>query len=100
MNEKAKIIQNVEYIPWSVNLICLILVCMTSPSLQDIQGILSARIKVARKGLGLSQEGLADAADIDRTYVSQLERAMVNPSLAVLVRVANALNVTLCDLLE
>ena len=48
----------------------------------------------------LSQEELADAASIDRTYVSQLERALVNPSLAVLVRVASALNVNVITLLE
>lgn len=72
---------------------------MTSPSFQDIQRILSIRVKVVRKKLGLSQEALADAADIDRTYVSQLERAKVNPSLAVLVRIAGALNVTVSDLL-
>lgn len=97
---KHEYIENVEYIPWSVNLSCLILVHMALSSLQNIQRILSARVKVTRKKMGLSQEALADAADIDRTYVSQLERALVNPSLAVLVRVANALDVSVCDLLE
>lgn len=30
-------------------------------------------------GLGLSQEQLAFDAEIDRTYVSQIERAVINP---------------------
>jgi transcriptional regulator with XRE-family HTH domain len=34
----------------------------------------------------MSQEALAYEANIDRTYVSQLERALVNPLLAVIVR--------------
>ena len=76
------------------------LIHMTALKLEQIQRILSVRIKAARKGMGLSQEDLADAAEIDRTYVSQLERAMVNPSLAVLVRVANSLDLSLCDLFE
>ena len=69
-------------------------------SLEQTQHILSIRIKAARKDLGVSQERLAEMADIDRTYISQLERALVNPSLAILVRVANSLNVSLPDLLK
>jgi len=91
---------NVEYIPWTVNLICLTLVSMTGSTLQQIQKTLSMRIKASRKELGMSQEELADMADIDRTYISQLERALVNPSLAILVRVANSLNIPLKDLLS
>ncbi len=73
---------------------------MTGSDFKHIQQVLSVRIKAARKDMGLSQEDLADIAEIDRTYVSQLERAMVNPSLAVLVRVANSLDVSLSDLFE
>ena len=73
---------------------------MPRSNFQETQRILSGRIKEARNNLGLSQEELADAASIDRTYVSQLERALVNPSLAVLVRVASALNVNVITLLE
>lgn len=48
----------------------------------------------------LSQEDLADLAEIDRTYVSQIERAVGNPSLGVMVKVAVALNVHVTDLLN
>lgn len=53
------------------------------------------RIRVDR---GLSQESLAVDADIDRTYISGLERQEFNPSLDLLERLAVALSVDLCDL--
>jgi transcriptional regulator with XRE-family HTH domain len=45
------------------------------------------RLRVAR---GLSQEMLAVDAGIDRTYVSRLERALENPTVAVLEKLARA----------
>ena len=47
------------------------------------------RLRVAR---GLSQEVLAVDAEIDRTYVSRLERGLENPTVAVLERLAKALS--------
>lgn len=41
--------------------------------------------------MGLSQEQLALQADIDRTYVSQLERKVINPSLLVLCKLSDVL---------
>jgi transcriptional regulator with XRE-family HTH domain len=52
---------------------------------------LAESIKLARKHAGLSQEALALAAEVDRTYVSQLERGVANPSLQILFRIAKAL---------
>lgn len=52
---------------------------------------LADKIKAARLQAGLSQEALALASDVDRTYVSQLERGVANPSLLILVRLARAL---------
>jgi transcriptional regulator with XRE-family HTH domain len=53
------------------------------------------RIRVAR---GLSQEALAVDAEIDRTYVSRLERNLENPTVGVLERVAKALRCQIVDL--
>ncbi len=47
------------------------------------------RLRVAR---ALSQENLAVDAGVDRTYVSRLERAMENPTVAVLERLSKALD--------
>jgi transcriptional regulator with XRE-family HTH domain len=47
------------------------------------------RLRVRR---GLSQEVLAVDAQIDRTYVSRVERGLENPTVAVLERLAAALD--------
>lgn len=48
----------------------------------------------------MSQEGLADSAGIDRTYVSALERGRYAASVDVIERLALALNVEPASLLE
>lgn len=53
-----------------------------------------------REAKGLSQEALALEADVDRTYVSQLERGIANPSLRVLHQIATILGVTVAQLTE
>lgn len=56
-------------------------------------GALVARnIRRLRVVNGLSQEALAVDAEIDRTYVSRLERGLENPTVAVLERLATALS--------
>jgi transcriptional regulator with XRE-family HTH domain len=58
-------------------------------------GALVARnIRRLRVANGLSQEVLAVDAEIDRTYVSRLERGLENPTVAVLERIAKALSQT------
>lgn len=52
------------------------------------------RLRVAR---GIAQEALAVDAEIDRTYVSRLERNMENPTVAVLERLAKALNIEIVE---
>lgn len=55
------------------------------------------RLRVAR---GLSQEVLAVDAEIDRTYVSRLERGLENPTVAVLERLAKALSAGIEELFK
>lgn len=50
------------------------------------------------KQRGSSQAELAWQADLDRTYISGVERGLRNPSLASLVRIAEALDVRLSRL--
>ncbi len=64
-------------------------------ALEKIASIVAFR----RNELNITQEDLADKAEIDRTYVSLIERAKVNPSLGVLCRVAEALDISLVQLL-
>lgn len=55
------------------------------------------RLRVAKE---LSQEALAVDAGIDRTYVSRLERGLENPSVAVLERLAYALDAEIVDFFD
>ena len=48
-------------------------------------------IREIRQSQGLSQEELADHAQIHRTYVSQLERGLKSPTIAVLLQISRAL---------
>lgn len=47
----------------------------------------------AREKQGLSQDKLAEKADIDRTYLSGIERGVRNPGIRTVLRLAGALKV-------
>ncbi|CAN7639578.1 helix-turn-helix transcriptional regulator [Ensifer adhaerens] len=66
----------------------------------DIRETFARNLRLARQERGLSQEELAHLADIDRTYVSSLERCVYSPSIEVLDRLAKALNVEAADLIK
>lgn len=58
------------------------------------------RIRRRRTDRGLSQAELADLADLDRLYLSRLERGLQNPSLLVLFRLGLELGVGLSKLVD
>ena len=68
-------------------------------TLHHARTILAENVRSARLAAGISQEELAFRAGIDRTYASQIERAIANPSLGITCAVADALGCTLIDLL-
>jgi len=53
------------------------------------------RLRVAR---GISQENLAVDADVDRTYISRLERGIENPTMKTLDKLAKALDAAVVEL--
>lgn len=65
----------------------------------EIRDVLALNLKRFRAERGLSQEELADRADVDRTYVSSLERSVYAAGIDVVDRLAKALGVTASDLL-
>ena len=52
---------------------------------------LAVVLKKERKDKNLSQEELAFRCDLDRTYISLLERGLRQPTLAVIFKICNAL---------
>ncbi len=69
----------------------------------DFKGLklaLAKNVRNLRRCLGLSQEELADGASLDRTYISQIERALGNPSLHTIAKIAVALQVKPGELLD
>ncbi|MGO9374863.1 MAG: helix-turn-helix domain-containing protein [Syntrophobacteraceae bacterium] len=52
-----------------------------------------------RKNKGLSQEELAHQSDLDRTYISLLERGLRQPSLSSILRLSKPLGVSSADIL-
>ena len=57
--------------------------------------VLGARIRDSRKVLGISQEGLALHADIDRSFMGQVERGQRNVSFVTLCKIASVLKADL-----
>jgi transcriptional regulator with XRE-family HTH domain len=64
------------------------------------QSALGAAMRAVREKQGVSQEQLAHSAGIDRSYYSAIERGEFNLTLAVLLRVAAALDVPAWELLR
>jgi len=56
------------------------------------------RLRDLRKAKGLSQEALALASDLDRTYVGGIERGERNVSLVNIEKIAKALGVPVREL--
>lgn len=66
----------------------------------DIKDVLARNVREIREQRGWSQEELGDLADVHRTYVSQVERGIRNPTIEIVARLAKALKVSAADLLQ
>ena len=79
-------------------LLCLIIVAR--PQQKQKLKTLGETIRQHRNRVGLSQEELAEKADLHPVYVGKIERGEQWISLHALLRVAKALDVSVCDLLK
>ena len=61
--------------------------------------LIGIRIKETRNQQGISAEELAELADLSSVYISYIENAKRKPSLESLVKICNALGITLDELL-
>ncbi|MDL1873183.1 helix-turn-helix transcriptional regulator [Deltaproteobacteria bacterium PRO3] len=69
------------------------------PKHVQLRDVLAQNIRRHRAQLGLSQEQLADACGLHRTYIGSVERSERNVSLSTLEALARALDVTVPSLL-
>jgi len=63
----------------------------------DIKLKVGQRIKTLRKQIGLSQEALALKAEVDRTYMTDVENGRRNISIEILEKIIAALEVSFTD---
>lgn len=61
---------------------------------------LGANIKRIRTEKGMSQSGLCVILKLDRAYMSNMESGKKNPTLATIEKIANALKVTVEQLIK
>lgn len=64
----------------------------------DIREVVAKNIRQFRRDRGWSQEDLSFEAGLHRTYISGVERGKRNPTITVLAKVADALNVSVAEL--
>jgi len=64
-----------------------------------VQHRFGLEVRRRRLALGWSQERLAGAADLNRSYMGEIERGSVTPSLETAAKLARALGVPLWELI-
>lgn len=70
------------------------------PKRDAILVALGRSVRKHREAKGISQEALAELADLDRTYISDIERGNRNPGIKNVARLAKALGITTAELCE
>ncbi|MBI4685621.1 MAG: helix-turn-helix transcriptional regulator [Nitrospirae bacterium] len=66
----------------------------------DEKQLIGRRIKELRKSKGLSQEQLAEKAETSPNYLSRMERGTENPTLDMLIKLSNALEVEMWEMFD
>ena len=72
--------------------------CQAVPPVPDYRAILGAEIRNQRKRSGLTQEKLAERAELHPNYLGRVERGEEHVSVASLRRIGQALSVRVRDL--
>lgn len=69
-------------------------------SVPDARTLLAANVQKLRLQMGMSQEKLAEMAGFHRTYMSQVERCIANPTVDNVQKIADVLAVPITKLFE
>jgi len=64
----------------------------------DIKEMIGSRIKELRSRKGFTQEQLSERMNINSKYLSNIERGKENPTLNILINLAESLDVELADI--
>ena len=65
-----------------------------------IRDKLAQQLIRCRKDANISQEKLADLANVHRTYISQIERSLKSPTVEVVFSICNALSIKASDFIK
>ena len=68
-------------------------ICMQKLEDKDYLRLFAQRVRMLREEQGISQEKLAERAELHRTYIGMVERLERNPSLVCIHKIANGLGV-------
>lgn len=71
-----------------------------SQPIRSLRDVLAFNVRLRRVEKKLSQEQLGFAAGLDRTFISQVERARINVSLDNIEKIAMSLDVPASELLK
>lgn len=66
---------------------------------KELKKHIGDNLRVLRAKSRISQEALAEKAGISTKYLTQIENEKVNPSILVIYKLANTLNVTVNDII-
>ena len=67
-------------------------------ALDPVLVALGQAISSVRKSQGVSQEELAHRSEIDRSYMSAIERGTQNPGVMMMVKIAKAMGIPVSEL--
>jgi transcriptional regulator with XRE-family HTH domain len=70
------------------------------PKSKTLYHSLGERIRAERKKAGMSQEELAEKADLNRNYIGEIERAEKKITIETLWKIAKALNMRIKDIVD
>ncbi|MEQ1761076.1 MAG: helix-turn-helix transcriptional regulator [Vicinamibacterales bacterium] len=63
----------------------------------DLPRLIGTRVRELRQAAGISQEELAERADLHRNYISSVERGQRDVGVGALHRIATALGTSLAE---
>lgn len=64
----------------------------------EIQQVFGANVRQQRQAKAWSQDDLAEASGLHRTYISGIERGVRNPTIEIVQVIANAFDIAVAEL--